>query len=112
MVRVGNLNLQAKTDGTIRAKTTGDFTSEAIIATFGSQFRKLDLPREDIFVDKGVSCCTTCNCPLFKCKTAGVIDSGNAATAEALYLWKFTSSIKDTPVLACFEPARYFTKEL
>ena len=66
MVRVGNPNLQAKTDGTIRAKTQGDFTSEAIIVDFGSQFRKLGLPREDIFVYKGVSCCAACNCPLFK----------------------------------------------
>lgn len=112
MVRVDNPNLQAKTDGIIRVKTEGDFTSETIIVAFGSQFRKLGLPRENTFMGKGISCCTTCNCPLFKCKTAGVIDSGNAATAEALYLWKFTSSIKDTPVFARFEPARYFTKEL
>ena len=93
MVRVGNPNLQAKTDGTIRAKTEGDFASEAIIATFGSQFHKLGLPREDTFVGKEVSCCATCDGPLFKGKTAGVIDSGDAATTEAIYLWKFTSSI-------------------
>lgn len=93
MVRVGNPNLQVKTDGIIRVKTEGDFTSETIIVAFGSQFRKLGLPREDTFMGKGLSCCATCNGPLFKGKTAGVIDSGDAATTEAIYLWKFTSSI-------------------
>jgi thioredoxin reductase (NADPH) len=97
VVRVGNPNLQVKNNGIIRVKTEGDFTSEAIIAAFGSQFRKLGLPREDTFVGKGVSYGATCDGPLFKGKTAGVIDSGDAANTEALYLWKFTSSIKVIP---------------
>ncbi|MCD6391108.1 MAG: hypothetical protein J7L92_03875 [Dehalococcoidia bacterium] len=43
---------------------------------------------------KGVSCCATCDSPLFKSKTTGMIDSGDVATTEILYLSKFASSVK------------------
>jgi len=97
VVRVGNPNLRVKTDGIIRAKDEGDFTSEAIIVAFGSQIRKLGLSGEDTFTGKGISCCATCNGLLFKYKTAGVIDNGDAAITEALSLYKFASSIKVIP---------------
>ncbi len=71
VVRVGNPNLWVKTDGIIGAKDEGDFTSEAIIVAFGSQFRNLGLSGKDILTGKGISCCATCNSFLSKYKKRG-----------------------------------------
>jgi thioredoxin reductase (NADPH) len=72
----------------------GDFISEAIVITSGSQYRKLGVPGEDKFVGKGVSYCATCDGPLFKDKTVAVIGGGDTAVTDALYLSKFASSVK------------------
>ena len=108
MVRMGNPNLQARADGIIRVKAEGNFASEAIIVASVSQFRKLGLPGEDTFVGKGVSHCATCDGSLFKGKTVAVIDSGDTATTEALYLCKFASSIKAIPRRSQFRASKIF----
>lgn len=72
----------------------GNFIAESVIIASGSQFRKLGVPGEDRFAGKGVSYCATCDGPLFKGRTVAVIGGGDSAVAEALYLSKFTSSVK------------------
>ncbi len=74
--------------------TEGNFITESIIITSGSQFRKLGVPGEDKFVGRGVSYCATCDGPLFKGKTVAVVGGGDTAITEALYLSKFASAVK------------------
>lgn len=60
--------------------------SKTIIIATGSKPRKLDIPGEKEFYQKGLSYCTVCDGPLFQGKTVAVIGGGNAATEAALML--------------------------
>lgn len=72
----------------------GQFFAEAVIVASGSRFRKLGVPGEDRFLNRGVSYCATCDGPLFKSKAVAVIGGGDSAVSEALYLSKFASAVK------------------
>lgn len=57
-------------------------TKTVLIATGGAP-RRLNIPGEDIYANKGVSYCTTCDAPFFKDKHVIVAGGGNSA-AEAV----------------------------
>lgn len=61
----------------VAGKTTYD-TKSVIIAT-GSRPRKLNVPGEEKYANKGVAYCSICDGPLFAEKTVAVIGGGNAA---------------------------------
>jgi len=60
--------------------------SQAVIIATGSKPRKLDVPGEEKFYQKGLSYCTVCDGPLFKNKVVAVIGGGNSASEAALML--------------------------
>lgn len=62
-----------------------DRASSVIIAT-GITPRRLDVPGEKEFRDRGVTYCTVCDGPLFKNKTTATIGAGNSALESALML--------------------------
>ncbi|QWK19620.1 MAG: thioredoxin-disulfide reductase [Hydrogenobacter thermophilus] len=69
----------------LRAKT--------LIVASGSNPRKLGVPGEDKFLNRGVSYCATCDGALFDGSPIAVIGGGDSATQEALFLTRFGSVV-------------------
>jgi thioredoxin reductase (NADPH) len=96
-----NFRLVLKESGeTIEAKT--------VILAVGAARRKLNMPKEDEFSQgKGVHYCTTCDGPLYKGKTIGVVGGGDASIkgvnlavqyAEKVYVFVRSDSMKAEPI--------------
>lgn len=95
-------HLTTATDVTVEAKT--------IIFTVGAARRKLGLPNEDKFaLGKGVHYCTTCDGPLYKGKTIGVVGGGDASVKgmnlAVQYATKIMAFVRDERLNA--EPINY-----
>jgi len=76
--------------------TTADGKSESarsIILAGGKLPRKLGVPGEDAFLNKGVTYCAWCDGPLFAGKDIAIIGGGNAALDSALNIDKIVKSI-------------------
>jgi thioredoxin reductase (NADPH) len=71
--------------------TEGDFSARAIIIASGAERKRLGVPGEDLFVNRGVSYCATCDGALFKDRVVAVVGGGNSAVEEALFLTRFAS---------------------
>lgn len=67
-------------------------TKTVLIAT-GGQSRKLDIPGELEYANKGVSYCTTCDAPFFQGKHVIVAGGGNSAAEAVLDLVPWASKI-------------------
>lgn len=69
-------------------------THSLIIAT-GATAKRLNLPSEDRFWNKGISACAVCDgaTPLFKGEALAVIGGGDSAAEEAVYLTKYGSQV-------------------
>ncbi|MEU2155537.1 thioredoxin-disulfide reductase [Streptomyces sp. NPDC019396] len=82
----GDIKTVTDTSGTVhRAK--------AVIATTGSQHRKLGLPNEDALSGRGVSWCATCDGFFFKDQDIAVVGGGDTAMEEATFLSRFAKSV-------------------
>jgi alkyl hydroperoxide reductase subunit F len=65
---------------------TQDYISKAVIIATGKRPRKLNVPGEEEFRNKGVTYCATCDGPLFKDKNVVVIGGGNSGLDAVLQL--------------------------
>jgi len=74
--------------------SAGDYTAAAIILACGANHRKLKVPGEKEFSNRGVSYCATCDGPLFRDKEVLVVGGGDAAIEGALFVANFASSVK------------------
>lgn len=66
--------------------TDGEYDAGAVIVASGSHARTLGLPGEDRFLGRGISHCASCDAPLFRGQTVGVVGGGDSALQEALTL--------------------------
>jgi thioredoxin reductase (NADPH) len=73
--------------------TGGDFAARAVIIASGADRRKLGVPGEDIYINRGVSYCATCDGALFKERVVAVVGGGNSAVEEAIFLTRFASKV-------------------
>ncbi|MFC2068929.1 NAD(P)/FAD-dependent oxidoreductase [Chloroflexota bacterium] len=71
----------------------GQYRSKAIIIAGGAHQRKLGIPGEEEFVDKGVFYCATCDGPRFADKVVVVAGGGNSGITEALFLSRLVSKV-------------------
>jgi alkyl hydroperoxide reductase subunit F len=62
------------------------YYSHSVIITTGGRRRKLGIPGEEEFANKGVGYCAVCDGPLYKGETVAVIGGGYAGTEAADYL--------------------------
>jgi alkyl hydroperoxide reductase subunit AhpF len=62
------------------------YETKAVIIATGIHPRRLGVPGEEQFYQKGVTYCTVCDGPLFKNKITTTIGSGNAALESALMM--------------------------
>lgn len=63
-----------------------DYDAKAVIIATGVHPRKLGVPGEEEYRNKGVTYCTTCDGPLFTGKITTVVGGGNSALESALML--------------------------
>jgi thioredoxin reductase (NADPH) len=79
------------------AVTIGSTTwySETIILATGATAKRLGLPGEDTYWQRGMSACAVCDgaLPIFRNKPLVVIGGGDSACEEASYLAKFGSTV-------------------
>ena len=91
--QVIQLNAEVKFETVLRIEkdltvvtNKGEYHSKSIILATGAENRKLNLPKEEEFVGKGVSYCATCDGAFYKNKVVAVNGGGNTALEDALYL--------------------------
>ena len=71
-----------------------EFESLAIIFALGMKPRKMNMPKEDDFVGKGISYCATCDAMFFRNKDVVVIGGGDSAATASLHLAEFANSVQ------------------
>jgi thioredoxin reductase (NADPH) len=59
------------------------YAGKTVILTVGTERRKLGLPRDEELLGKGLHYCITCDGPLYKGKTVGIVGGGDAAVKGA-----------------------------
>ncbi|MEX1112485.1 MAG: FAD-dependent oxidoreductase [Candidatus Andersenbacteria bacterium] len=99
-----------KDDNTFTLVASGGktFTAKTVIYTAGRHPRKLNVPGEEEFKNRGVSYCATCDAPLFPDKEVAVIGGGNTGAeavimlqkiAKKIYLLHDTDTLRADPIL-------------
>lgn len=83
-------------NGDVKKVTTADgkeFLGQTVLIATGTIERKMNIPKEDEFTNRGVSYCAVCDGALFKDKVVSVVGGGNSAIEEALFITKFASKV-------------------
>ncbi|MFC2695873.1 MAG: thioredoxin-disulfide reductase [Candidatus Absconditicoccaceae bacterium] len=72
-----------------------EFTADSLIVATGATAKRMGLPGEEQFRQKGVSACAICDggLPIFRNKRIVVIGGGDAALEEAIHLTHFASEV-------------------
>ena len=67
----------------------------AVIVCTGATAKRLGLPHEEVFWQKGISACAICDgaLPIYRGKPLGVIGGGDSACEEALFLTKYAEKV-------------------
>lgn len=73
--------------------TGGDLSARVVIIAGGAERKRLGVAGEDVFVNRGVSYCATCDGALFRDRIVAVIGGGDSAVEEALFLTRFASKV-------------------
>lgn len=69
------------------------YTTAVVILAGGSHLKKLGIPGEDKFRDKGVFECALCDGSRFESRAVAVCGGGDAAVSEALYMSRLASRV-------------------
>ena len=84
-----------KTDAgfTVSTDAGGTHETKTVLLTSGSKRRKLTVPGADLFENKGITYCASCDGPLFAGKDVVVIGGGNAGFETAAQLLAYAKSV-------------------
>jgi thioredoxin reductase (NADPH) len=69
------------------------YRTETIIVATGASAQWLNVPGEDVYKNRGVSACATCDGAFFKNQEVLVVGGGDTAMEEALYLSKLCKKV-------------------
>jgi len=78
--------LTKKGEGFLIKINDKEYETKTVIIASGARYKKLEIPGEKEFSNKGVSYCETCDGPIFKGKNVAVVGGGNSALKAALSL--------------------------
>ncbi len=94
-IKTGELcSLVEKTDKGFRITTQkNSYEAKAVLVTTGSVRRKLEVPGAEIYDNKGLTYCATCDGPVFADQDVVVIGGGNAAFESAAQLLAYCKSV-------------------
>lgn len=75
--------------------TSHAVVAKVVVISTGATAKRLGLPSEEKFWNKGMSACATCDgaLPLFRDQIVGVIGGGDTAMEEALFLTRFAKKV-------------------
>lgn len=85
--------LEAHDEGWLVVTDDGRYRARAVVVAPGSHPRELDVPGETRLRGKGVSHCASCDGPLFRDRTVGVVGGGDSALQEALTLADYAAQV-------------------
>lgn len=91
-VEIQEINQKAP-DFEIKVSNGKTYISKTVLLATGGAPRKLGIPGEDAYANKGVTYCATCDAPFFKGKHVIVAGGGNSAVEGVLDLVPFASKI-------------------
>lgn len=82
-------------DGEIKTVKTdsNEYQAKVIIISTGARHRKLGVPGEAEFANRGVSYCATCDGPFYQGLDIYVVGGGDSALEEANYLTRYGKSV-------------------
>ncbi len=87
------LSLKIEDVKEIKTDLGNEYTAKIVVVATGSNPRKLGVPGEEEFANRGVSYCAVCDGSFFKDKKVVVIGGGDSAVEEAIYLSKIASKV-------------------
>lgn len=70
-----------------------EYETKTIIFATGTIWRKLNVPGEEEFANKGVHYCALCDGPIYKDKILAIIGGSDSAAKEALLLTQFAKKV-------------------
>ncbi len=91
-VTVGNITKEADTFH-VHVEDGRTFKAKTVIFATGGSPRKLQIPGEDTYNNKGISYCATCDAPFYKDKHVIVAGGGNSAAEGVLDLAAWASKV-------------------
>jgi thioredoxin reductase (NADPH) len=96
-VRMGELDaIEPADDGWRLTTAEGDVHARAVILATGARLKTLGVDGEERLQGRGVSHCASCDAPLMRDRTVGVVGGGDSALQEALTL---AESVEEVIVL-------------
>jgi len=75
-----------KADGRFLVKGEREYEARTVIIATGTKNRKLGIPGEEEFSNRGISWCAICDGSLYRNKEVAVVGGGNSAFEESIYL--------------------------
>lgn len=90
----------------------GEHSAQAVIVASGARLRKLGVPGETEFQDRGVSHCADCDAPLYQGQDVMVVGGGDSALQEALVLSDNCARVHLIHRGALFSARREFVEKL
>jgi thioredoxin reductase (NADPH) len=69
--------------------------SESLIIATGATAKRMNIPGEETYWQKGISACAVCDgaVPIFRNKPLAVVGGGDSAAEEAIFLTKYASKV-------------------
>ncbi len=74
--------------------SNGSYTADSIILACGTSNKRIEVPGESEFINKGISFCAACDAPFFEGENVVVVGAGNSGVQESLYISKFAKHIR------------------
>ncbi|HZX19758.1 MAG TPA: FAD-dependent oxidoreductase [archaeon] len=91
--KVVDVSKKSKLGFVVKTSDRKEYEAKTILFATGTTRRKLNVPGEKEFENKGVSYCAVCDAALFKGKIVAVIGGSDSAAKEALLLSEYAKKV-------------------